>query len=326
MTTSRLSQLLPQEELSLLVQKCPTGETPLWQYWEEFVEMFLSANKSHRTIENVRESLCLFLRYSCLWTLKSWSDVLLVEKEIKRLQQEKHWTNDTRWTYVKNINTYFRYLERKRHITENPIKRLEKVAIESREQYTLSLDRAKAVLGHIGTRKDTSFGRLRNSLFFKILFLTGARPIELLHLTLDSFSENRSKIKIQGAKQKGRPRYYTMPQYIKENLLAYVQKVSYLSRQIELSKYLFLSSSKRTGWTMKGLNKLCQRLSKELEFKVNCYAFRRMVATKLYSENIDLRDIQQHLGHTRLTTTMRYIERSAGLTEKGTQVMGQLLA
>ncbi|MFC1811047.1 site-specific integrase, partial [Patescibacteria group bacterium] len=61
-----------------------------------------------------------------------------------------------------------------------------------------------------------------------------------------------------------------------------------------------------------------------LGFRVNAYAFRRYVATHLNTKGKDIKDIQQYLGHTRPTTTLRYIERSCVLTDVCAGVMGEV--
>ena len=86
---------------------------------------------------------------------------------------------------------------------------------------------------------------------------------------------------------------------------------------------LFISISKRTGWTEKGLRGLLKKLSAKLGFKVTCYGFRRYVATKLYEKTNDLRLVSTHLGHTRISTTYRYIQNSSGLNQKGMDIMSE---
>ena len=321
MNTASYHQLLPTQELSRFAVYIPVGETPLWQYWDEFVVKHTRSGGSLDTVGNVKDTMLVILRNTVMHSLESWGRFADLEDELYRIKQERNWSSTTLWTYIKNMNTYFRFLERYEHIKENPIKKFTKVRIENNDQYTLTVGQSKTILGHISSRKDTRIGRLRNLLFFQLLYITGARKCELLSLNLLDFTEGRSKVKIQGAKQKGKPRYYPLPQHIKDTLLEYIRHVGFLNRTGELNEHLFISTSKRTGWTNKGLNKLCQRMSKELGFRVICYGFRRMVSTKLYKEGLDIHGLMQHLGHTRLSTTLRYVDKQAGLTDKGVAIM-----
>lgn len=71
------------------------------------------------------------------------------------------------------------------------------------------------------------------------------------------------------------------------------------------------------GWTSSGVQQVCKRLSVRAGFKVTAYMFRRLVATTLFENKVPLQDIQQHLGHTRASTTLRYVQSNERMNDVG---------
>ncbi|MBU1992385.1 MAG: site-specific integrase [Patescibacteria group bacterium] len=76
----------------------------------------------------------------------------------------------------------------------------------------------------------------------------------------------------------------------------------------------------RRGGNVAG--KARKEAEKELGFRVTAYSIRRFAATKLYNApNVSDGDVMQHMGHTRLSTTMRYVRRGCSLTDRDVEVM-----
>jgi len=299
-------------------------ETPLFYYWDEFVEHYLREGKSEETVKNVRDVLKFVITGLGITTIEDCCNPAILREALFKAKIARRWGNVTFNSYVKNINTYFIWLEDMEYILENKIRKVRKCKEELNEQYTLSEEQIGLIFAHMKTRRQTRLERWRNDFFISLLSVTGARPCELLQLQVRDVVVigDTYKIVIHGRKQKGRLRYYRFPSWLRDTYEAYENVRSKL-RSNEIS--LFISSSKRTGWTAKGMRGLFRSLSKELGFKVIAYGFRRFVATKLNKEGLSLQDIQNHLGHTRASTTLRYIERSCMLTDKGMKTMSGVI-
>ena len=126
---------------------------------------------------------------------------------------------------------------------------------------------------------------------------------------------------IHGRKQKGKTRYYELPDHIMDTFEQYIKIRQSLNKN---EHFMFVSCSKNTGWTTKGMQRLFRNLKKELGFRVIAYGFRRFVATELNKQGLDKNFIKNHLGHTRITTTERYIESSCILTNPGTKILSKI--
>ncbi|MFC1656083.1 tyrosine-type recombinase/integrase [Patescibacteria group bacterium] len=298
--------------------------TSLWTHWDEFVMKYLRTGRSNVTVKNVRDAL-KFITSNCgITTIEHCNNQRLLEDALFEMKKERHWSNVTYNAYLKNLNTYFMWLEKQGYITENNLKKVSRCKEELNEQYTLSEDQVKLVVAQIHDRRQTRLQRYRNVFFIDLLRFTGARPCELLNIQCKHIREEKDTyvLAIQGRKQKGRIRYYRFPSWLRDSYETYMD---YRARLRENEPYVFISSSKQGKWTEKGMRGLFRKLSNELEFRITAYSFRRFVATHLNKEGVDLKDIQQYLGHTRPSTTLRYIERSCVLTDKCGLTMSKII-
>jgi integrase/recombinase XerD len=318
-----LSILFDKEGLKNYESHVPLGMTPLWNYWNEFVLHYLREGKSEVTIKSVRDVLRFFVRQLKILTIEDCNNPDILREALFKAKEERNWSNNTLNTYRKNVNTYFLWLLDMEYIEENKIKKVRKCKEVQNEQLTLTEEQVSTVRKRIADRRQTRLERWRNILFFDILILTGARPCELEAMQIRDIQDegNGYKIVIQGRKQKGRKRFYTLPSSIRDTYEMYISVRQDLGRE---ESCLFSSQSKRTGFGYKGISKLLQKLSEEVGFRITAYSIRRFVATRLYLNNVSLKDTQQHLGHTRPSTTMRYIEHTCALTDRGVEVMGEM--
>lgn len=296
--------------------------TPLWFYWKDFVSDYLAHGRSEVTVSKVREVLKIVVKILNILTIEDCNNRKLLKEKLFEAQRQRKWSNTTHNTYIKNINTYFIWLKEEGYIDENNVGTLRKSKEEQNEQYVLPLEAPNTLLGYLRQSGGSSLQRSRNELFLAISLLTGARPIELenMHVQDIRMKNGVYSMVINGRKQKGRKRYYNLPSWLKDIYHQYMDLRNKVGRE---EPYLFISMSKRTGWTRKGMSTFYKRLSKQVEIRVSAYAIRRYVATFLYLKGVAIHDIMQHLGHTRLSTTQRYIERSGWLTQRGVDVLGE---
>lgn len=318
----KLFELLPQLEIDSITQ-IPLGETPVWQYWAEFVEKYLRTGKSEATVKNVKDVLKFVIRKLKIYTIEQLNTPRLVEDALFEYKGKYHISNNTFNSYRKNINTFCIWLEKMEYIASNNVRKIDKCKVTYNENLTLNERETNAVIDKVRDRKQLKLERLRNIFFIDLLRFTGARPCELLGLEVKDVIKLKVgyKLCIQGKKQKGRRRFYPLCSSVIDSFEAYMA-FRVIHRPNET--YLFASSYKRMAWTYGGMKNLFQKLSKELGFHVNAYSFRRYVATNLNAKEMPAEKIRDYLGHTRVTTTLRYIERSCVLTKDCAEVMAKI--
>ncbi len=315
-----LKQLLPNEKLEELATLVPTEDTPLWKYWEEFVTKYLRVGKSHTTVQNVRDTLKTVILKLKFLTIEECLNTEKLEDALHEYKEERGIKATTFNSYLKNLKTYFIWLERYGKIKENRIGRIPKCTEMYREKLVLNREKIDKIVGYLSTRRQTKLQRARNIFYIDLLRFIGARPCEIADLETTDITpiNNTYKIVIHGAKQKGKNRHYQLKGYVRDSYERYMGIRNELRPD---EKHLFISSSKRTGWGQKGMRYLFKKLNQDLGFRSTAYAFRRYVATELYRKGMTLEEIGDYLGHTRRDTTRRYLEDICAWTDKSGDIM-----
>lgn len=315
--------LFPQKEKEEYLKKIPAGETPLWKHWEEFVQTRKYLGKSTATIESVRDGLRVIARHAGVYTIEQANNPQKMSEKLLQMKKERSHSHSSYNTYRKNLQTYFIWLARQGYISENNVSKIEKATEKRREQLVLSQKQVEQITGFLHAHTFTCrIERSRNIFLVDLLRFTGARPSEILDLKIESIQKKNKKewtLCIDGKKQKGRLRSYPMPRFLIDSYLHYVRQRA----DVRDHDWLFISR-RGAKWTRSGINCFFKKISKEMGFRVNPYSFRRYVATYLDAEGVPLKGIMRHLGHTRVSTTELYIERSGRLTEESSNAMAQL--
>lgn len=215
------------------------------------------------------------------------------------------------------LKAFYRYLEMEDIIEYNPF---HKIKIKYKEPIvlpkTISLNDIKTILVFSYNKKEDGKTvvqrktRLRDVLILEMLFSTGMRVSEISHLSVDDINLIDGTIRIFGKGSKERIMCLTNESVLK--LLA-----EYINTQNKASSYMFT-------------NRLGNRLSEQsIRNMVNNYAcaagvtqhitphmFRHTFATALHDEDVDIRYIQQLLGHSSISTTQIYTHISTNKIHK----------
>lgn len=200
--------------------------------------------RSDDTIRNTFDALRFFLLHSNLKAIEDWLEPQKLMDELIDIRDKRNWSAGTFNTYRKSMGSYFGYLLQLRQVTRNPIAENTKPMTGTlKDQPCISSDRVKKVSRFLrGERPGVCLlQRYRDRLFFSLLTVTGARPIELLSLRLSSFSDKRDVLTIQGAKGTGKSRCYPLPIECQDAAFLYISEVTRHGHSRQLEKYLFLS-------------------------------------------------------------------------------------
>ena len=215
---------------------------------------------------------------------------------------------------IASLKAFFHYLEIEEIIEINPF---HKIQIKYKEPFilpkTIPLKTIEKIMNYaylVRNRQNTSLGKkiaLRNTLILELLFATGMRISELCSLTNEQINFNDYIIKIYGKGSKER-----LIQICNKNVQNLLDKYR-REFDFELKNYNYLF-----------INRLCNRLSEQsVRNMINTYSkgagvsihitphmFRHSFATLLLEEDVDIRYIQQMLGHSSITTTQIYTHTS----------------
>ena len=154
--------------------------------------------------------------------------------------------------------------------------------------------------------EDQSFKGLRTTLLIEILYATGIRVSELVSIKLGDISDNYSSIIIKGkgGKQRVVPLFGKVILVLKK----YIDFFSQLKKQTS-SLFLFPSNSKSGHLTRNRLFQILKNLGEQINLdlkRISPHVLRHSFASHLLSRGVDLRIIQESLGHKDISTTQIY--------------------
>ena len=207
---------------------------------------------------------------------------------------------ETKAIKMRSVKRFFEYLVSENKLLINPTEGIVEVSRKNRKIGTvLTLAEMNTLLD----QPDDSKIGIRNKAIMELLYSTGIRTDELLHLTVKDLNREDLTLSIRTSKG-GNER--VVP--VGKRALTYVQR--YLDLPLintTHDKRLFIN---RFGETLSGgvLRAFLNRYQKKAGIKkrVSPHTFRRTCATHLLQNGADIRYIQKLLGHKDLKTTQAY--------------------
>lgn len=205
-----------------------------------------------------------------------------------------------------SIRSFFRWLSKNALIDANPAADIELPRVEKRlPKHVLTVAEVEAVLAGIDLDGDMG---VRDRAIIEVLYSTGMRRMELVHLKLTDIDDDRGTVTIRQGKGK---RDRTIP--IGDRATAWVRKyVEALRPSLVVEPdegWLFLT---REGEAL-SLNWLSRMVHEhvnnaEIGKRGSCHLFRHTMATLMLEGGADIRFIQEMLGHASVSTTQIYTQ------------------
>ena len=199
-------------------------------------------------------------------------------------------------TYLRNIrqvlSPFFGWLYTKDFIKQNPMKGINPIKIDKDIKAAFSdveLERIR-----------NGASNLRDLAIIELLYSTGIRISELVHINRDDIDYVNKIIKVLG---KGKKERYV---YMTNITMYYLQQ--YLQQRTDSNAALFISSKKPYKRLQpSGVQCMLHCLGDKLGIeKVHPHRFRRTLATNLLRKGMSIEDVSKILGHEKLDTTMLY--------------------
>lgn len=212
---------------------------------------------------------------------------------------------------VATLKAFFHYLEREDVIVASPFRRMQvRIREPKRLPRTLSLTqleqiltaayRESAVLAASGQGPPPVL--VRDIALMELLFATGARVSEICNLRREAVDLVQGSIRILG--KGGRERVIHVGD---SEVLATLR--SYLDAVPPTAPDAFFFQNRAGGrLSEQSVRSILRKRAAGagLEMRVTPHVFRHSVATLLLEEGVDIRYIQQFLGHSSITTTQIY--------------------
>lgn len=208
---------------------------------------------------------------------------------------------------IASLKAFFRHLEDENLLPENPFHRL-RLGIREPVQLprTIPLRSIEQMLCAAYTRMDSTHKSqqirvLRDIAVMELLFMTGIRVSELCKLDLSDVDLNDGIIRIHGKGSKER-----ILQIGNADVLAVLAR--YTSSAIRTDPLPFFTNRFGRRLSEQSVRLILRHYEKESgqPLHVTPHMFRHSFATLLLEEDVDIRYIQQMLGHSSITTTQIY--------------------
>lgn len=221
--------------------------------------------------------------------------------------RKKHYQASTLSRKLSSLNQFHAYLVREKVLKENIITRIAKPKKKAHLPAVLSMDDITAIIAQ--TDGDTPLSQ-RNKAMVELLYGSGLRISELCELTTNQLHLNESRVDVIGKGQKRR--VVPLSAYAITALQTYLE-----GGRLKLAKapsaYVFLNRYgnpiSRVGF-FKVLKDLA--LKAGIPHTVSPHTLRHSFATHLLERGVDLRYVQEMLGHVDVSTTEIYTHLSTG--------------
>lgn len=198
-----------------------------------------------------------------------------------------------------NISPFFTWLYQNRMIERNPCDPIKPIKVPSEEKRAFTSEE----IDTIRTICKSPFERA----LVEVLLSSGLRINELANLKTQDVDFDKLTIFVKNGKG-GKDRTVFITPVAKKYIL------KYLAWNRHKSEYLFTTrlggkySTNGFGYTMREMSKMCG-------IHIHPHRFRRTLATDLARKGMPIQEIQKLLGHSKISTTQKYIETSTDKVE-----------
>ena len=204
------------------------------------------------------------------------------------------------------LSHFFIFLLEENIIKSNPIHELDLPKQIKKLPKILSVDQVEKLIK--SSREDQSVNGIRLNTMIEILYATGIRVSELVEMKLSATYAEKNFLLIQGKGNK--ERLVPISKNTEDRIKDYLKiRNEFINNDTE-SKWLFPSKQSSKGHiTRQRFNQLLQTLCERVNLnniRISPHKLRHAFATHLLANGVDLRSLQQMLGHADISTTQIY--------------------
>ncbi|HYT49647.1 MAG TPA: tyrosine recombinase XerC, partial [Pyrinomonadaceae bacterium] len=265
-------------------------------------------NVSAHTVRNYESDLRQFFEYLAptedgkhIGPLISQIDHLTIREWLSTLHSD-HKKKTSIARKLAALRTFFQFLVREGIVESNPAKIVATPRKEKKLPVHLSIEDA---IRFIETPdQETDFGK-RDRAILELLYATGVRVSELTSINLRDIDFKNKLVRVFGKRQKerivpfGEPAAKALRNYlaVREKLLMNAPATKRDAQPLILNYQGTRMTARSVGRLVEKYIRLCAGIH-----DISPHALRHSFATHLLDSGADLRDIQELLGHARLST------------------------
>lgn len=228
--------------------------------------------------------------------IRSWV-VLLVENGLSTISVNRK---------VASLKAYYKFLLKIKQIEVSPLLKHKSLKVSKKVQIPFSEKELLGVLEDV--ELEEGFEGVRDRLLVELLYSTGMRRSELIHLKIDAVDFSNSTIKVLGKRNKER--------IIPVLVVVLKQMQLYLKERGDLESikdrdYFFLTKKGlklSESFVYRLINSYFSKVSEKV--KKSPHMLRHTFATHLLNNGADLNSVKELLGHSSLASTQVYTHNS----------------
>jgi integrase/recombinase XerD len=211
-------------------------------------------------------------------SISSSLDKNIILKFLAELKVKKKLDSNSLRLYVRAISSFLKFLD-----NESLAKQIKAPKVDKRLPKFITYDELNRLLENAENYRD--------KIIIKFLFYTGVRVSELIKIKKNDIIFEEGFVKVYG--KGGKERIVPIPKGLLNELKDYINKIN--------TENIFPLSSRQVERIIKNIAKKAG-ISK----KVTPHVLRHSLATTLLSKGVDIRYIQEILGHSSLNITQIY--------------------
>lgn len=274
---------------------------------EEYLRGFIDYEKkirglSDNTIKGYKNDLNKLLIFI---TERNISLLEFTEEDAKEIIKE--YSNNSEASLLRKItvyNNFFKYLERNNEIESNPFSSISQHKSERRIPSVLTLNEIEELL----TLPIENFLDERDHTLFLFLYSTGARIEEALNIDICQIEWSERRIKITGKGNKERF-LFLHPLVIEELKDRYLpQREEYLKKMGKEGEKALFIGSRASRLPFSSCHIIFDKYKERLKWTKNFtpHTLRHSFATHMMDRGMDIRVVEELLGHKSISTTQIY--------------------
>ena len=296
-------------------------------YYEEVI-----LGKSFNTIRGYRRDLLQFMEYleeyeeihnfeeiemmtfrSFIAYLNSPKRLEEVEKNDKNVKSIENMENSDKKAKLKPISkrsinrkisalrTFFKYLQEIKVIETNKASYINVPKFEKELPNVINRDDLNNLRHVINTEKITG---IRDRLIIELLYSSGLRSIELINLSEFMIDIEEREIRVVGKGDKERITFFS--ENAKKWLIKYIEEKK--KQYANYTREVLIVNSKGKKLTTRSLRRLISAHAHEagIQKEITPHVFRHSFAMELLNNGVDIRYLQELLGHSSIAATQVY--------------------
>lgn len=212
---------------------------------------------------------------------------------------------------MSSLKTFFKFLQKVGVREHSPMIKHRALKIPKQVQVPFSLSEVEKVMN---SDFDNDFNGSRDKLILMLLYTTGMRRAELIHLKAHSVDLQLSTIRILGKRNK--ERILPLLSEVVEMVKLYLSQRSNIGRN-EQEDFLFISENGAKlsdSFVYRLINRYFSTVTGKV--KKSPHILRHSFATHLLNEGADLNSVKELLGHSSLASTQVYTHNSLAELKK----------